>query len=355
MTIEPDILAQAVEHHRAGRLGEAAERYRRLLALRPHDADALHLLGVAARQSGAPGQAMALIGRALAVAPALANARHNLANAAADARRAADALLSMKRPADAAALLDAVLAAYPEDGEARTRRAAIGAVAEAFYRPVLSCQIPDLGDLMEAAFGARRDGTFVEVGAYDGESFSNTAHLADLGWRGLYIEPVPAYAAMCAARHRANAAVRVVSCAIGAEEGSVDLFLGGTLSTTVPAQVNTYARMAWAQGLHTGERIRVPRRRLDAVLEENGVPPGFDLLVIDVEGAEAEVIAGLDLDHWRPAMLIIELEDRHPDFQDHPDVVARCAALRRRIAAHGYAEAYGDTINTVFLRRAATP
>ena len=40
-------------------------------------------------------------------------------------------------------------------------------------------------------------GTFVEVGAFDGWSYSHTVCLAQLGWRGLYIEPVPEHAALC--------------------------------------------------------------------------------------------------------------------------------------------------------------
>ena len=52
-------------------------------------------------------------------------------------------------------------------------------------------------------YRAASKGTFVEIGAYDGESFSNTSFLADLGWNGLYVEPVPKFAALCRARHRA--------------------------------------------------------------------------------------------------------------------------------------------------------
>ena len=37
-----------------------------------------------------------------------------------------------------------------------------------FYRPVASCQIPDLGFLYELTFGRRTDGLVVEVGAFDG-------------------------------------------------------------------------------------------------------------------------------------------------------------------------------------------
>ena len=44
-----------------------------------------------------------------------------------------------------------------------------------------SCQIKNLSNIYEKLFGPNKlDGYFVEVGAYDGESFSNTSGLAEL-------------------------------------------------------------------------------------------------------------------------------------------------------------------------------
>jgi len=60
-----------------------------------------------------------------------------------------------------------------------------------------SCQIPNLKKIYREIFGDCAFGTFVEVGAFDGESFSNTSGLADFGWRGLYIEPISEFAIQC--------------------------------------------------------------------------------------------------------------------------------------------------------------
>ena len=44
----------------------------------------------------------------------------------------------------------------------------------------------------EELFGGRKGGVFVDVGAHDGVSFSNTLFFErELGWRGLCIEPIP--------------------------------------------------------------------------------------------------------------------------------------------------------------------
>lgn len=64
------------------------------------------------------------------------------------------------------------------------------APGDGLYRPPINCQIPHCAAIFEELFGLKRDGFFVEAGAYDGESFSNTSFLADIGWRGVYVEPV---------------------------------------------------------------------------------------------------------------------------------------------------------------------
>lgn len=55
-----------------------------------------------------------------------------------------------------------------------------------------------------------RAGSFVDLGAFDGERYSNTAALADEGWWGICVEAAPDAAAACAQRYSGNADVRVV-------------------------------------------------------------------------------------------------------------------------------------------------
>jgi len=61
------LLDQAVRHHRAGRLDEAAALYGEVLAHRPDDADALHMFGIVAHQRGDHARAAELISRAIAI------------------------------------------------------------------------------------------------------------------------------------------------------------------------------------------------------------------------------------------------------------------------------------------------
>jgi len=62
-----DLLNQAIQHHRAGRLNEAERLYRQILAMDSRHADSLHLLGMIAYRDGRLELAVELMRRAIAV------------------------------------------------------------------------------------------------------------------------------------------------------------------------------------------------------------------------------------------------------------------------------------------------
>ena len=72
------VLAMAVAHHQAGRLGEAEQLYTRILSTDPSNFDALHLLGVIAHQQGHPARAVELISKAVSIDSSNAQAQSNL-------------------------------------------------------------------------------------------------------------------------------------------------------------------------------------------------------------------------------------------------------------------------------------
>ena len=72
-------LAWAVQHHQAGRLGEAENLYRGILQEAPHEPHALHLLGLVAHQAGRLQEAIDLIRQALAAHGPEAHFHNNLA------------------------------------------------------------------------------------------------------------------------------------------------------------------------------------------------------------------------------------------------------------------------------------
>lgn len=71
---------EALQHHRGGRLAEAGEIYRELLALRPEDPDILHSMGLIAAQTGKREEAEKFLEEALARNPDHPEAHNNLGN-----------------------------------------------------------------------------------------------------------------------------------------------------------------------------------------------------------------------------------------------------------------------------------
>jgi protein O-GlcNAc transferase len=92
-------LAAATQLQRAGRLADAENVYRQLLAQEPDCADALHLLGVLHAQRGQNQQAVELIGRAIALFPGSALYHSNLARIQYAAKNVDDAIAGYRHAA----------------------------------------------------------------------------------------------------------------------------------------------------------------------------------------------------------------------------------------------------------------
>ncbi|MGA2440214.1 MAG: tetratricopeptide repeat protein [Tepidisphaeraceae bacterium] len=87
----------AMEHHRAGRLAEAEAIYRQILQRDPNDAEALHMLGVIAGQTGHSEAAIHLIRRAIGLQPDWAEAHNNLGSILKGSGRLEESIDSCRR------------------------------------------------------------------------------------------------------------------------------------------------------------------------------------------------------------------------------------------------------------------
>jgi len=210
-----------------------------------------------------------------------------------------------------------------------------------------TCQIPDLDQIYLKYFGSKK-GTFVEVGAFDGESVSNTSCLADAGWKGFYIEPVKEHFNQCVNRHKNNKKIKVSNYAIGTEVGYKPVYCSGIVSTLDKEQADIVSSMHLF-GYPQFTESECKQVRLDTYMQMADVPKNFDLLVVDVEGREEDVFKSFRLDLWKPKMMIIELVDDHSYFQDNVKLITSCRKLREYINNVGYTEVYRDHINTIFV------
>ncbi|MDI9349231.1 MAG: FkbM family methyltransferase [Candidatus Symbiobacter sp.] len=211
-----------------------------------------------------------------------------------------------------------------------------------FYPMANDCQIKNLAAHYEKLFGLKNNGVFVEIGAFDGQEVSNSAGLADLGWRGVYVEPVAEFALRCRVRHP-EPTIDVLTYCIGREETDVIFSVSAwnALSTAHPVMAD------WLQEQERiYDKITVHQKTINQILQETAIAPEFDLLIIDVEGNEYEALLGFDIAYYRPHVMIIEL---HDNLADHP-MAALHAATRQYIHENNYIPYYIDNVNTIFIR-----
>lgn len=174
--------------------------------------------------------------------------------------------------------------------------------------------------VLHRALADIENGRYVDVGANDPVLDSVTQAFYQAGWRGITVEPVPSYAERQRIQRPED---RLVEALAGSTTGPAVPFFqvpDTGLSTTDPAIAEQHRQ----DGRQIHE-VQVTTRSLNDILTEAGWA-GSDIhfLSIDVEGAEGEVLAGLDLHQWRPWIILAEAtrpQTDEPTFQSWEPVL----------------------------------
>lgn len=178
-------------------------------------------------------------------------------------------------------------------------------------------------------------GTFIEVGAYDGETHSYTARLADQGWIGYYFEPIKEYADKCRERHKDNK-VMVINKPVG--KGVKKFKVGGESTTTNDEVIQVVGE----NGHWFGKPYKEEWRELQAVTALNFPKP--DLLVVDVEGMEYEAIQECPLGKY----IIVELHKESPEWQSKQSIRDNLTNVHNYLTERGYREVYSNDIDSLY-------
>jgi FkbM family methyltransferase len=212
------------------------------------------------------------------------------------------------------------------------------------HKQVGSCQIANLVEIYDKYFPDKKDGVFVEVGAYDGYEFSNTWELAELGWTGRMYEPIGELALRCEGAHKDHN-VTVICSAVGDFDGEIDISVGedifGPDATTDPSMINSEAF-----DVKYVSTVKVPIVTLNRDLPDEFWLHPLDLLVIDVEGSELQVLKGISLDLFQPRMMIVETHKGNGDVRRS----VHAEEIDEYILARGYEEIQCDGLNSIYWR-----
>jgi FkbM family methyltransferase len=174
----------------------------------------------------------------------------------------------------------------------------------------------------------------VDVGAGDPLLDSVTAGLYRRGWHGINIEPGLKNFRKLERSRKRDLNLRV---AAGEKDGMAKFVF-----TRNPHESSADSLMvgdlieeagSWSESVHV--------ETLDSILKAWPSGNNVDLIKIDVEGYEVNVIKGLNLLHWKPRLLLVELVNGRVD---------NSKAIQDLLAEFGYLQAHFDSLNGFFVK-----
>jgi FkbM family methyltransferase len=152
--------------------------------------------------------------------------------------------------------------------------------------------------------GEKRNGYFVEFGATNGLTNSNTWLLETcLGWQGILAEPNPFWHAALVANRRAAIDQRCVYSRTG---DVVDFITTDNSDPELSALAAVARRDHFARFRDKGTRIQVETVSLNDLLAERGAPSEIDYLSVDTEGSEYDILSALDFDRYAIKLISVE-------------------------------------------------
>lgn len=179
--------------------------------------------------------------------------------------------------------------------------------------------------------GSVKKGRFLDLGAFDGKTFSNTLRLTELGWSGVCVEPSPRAFVALMKTHEANQGIHLINAAVGPDRHLVDFHDSpDAVSTTLEAH-----RKKWAKDT-AFQPIYVCQVTIKDILDR--FIGGYDFVNIDTEGTSADLFLAFPIAEMKPKCICVEHDGRNVEIANHGYV-------------HGYSPVYLDGNNIILALR----
>jgi FkbM family methyltransferase len=152
-----------------------------------------------------------------------------------------------------------------------------------------------------------RTGTFIDIGANDGITLSNTYAAAQRGWKGVMVEPSPSVFDKLVSNVQGTDVI-CIQAAISDRQGTYTFYDSGEhLKQGDKALLSTLEITHTAMWDCTFVPVQVRVITFAALMREANITRA-ELISIDAEGVDMQILKQIDLDKIGCEMLIIEHE-----------------------------------------------
>lgn len=150
--------------------------------------------------------------------------------------------------------------------------------------------------------GEKREGFFVEFGATDGISLSNTKCLEErLAWRGILAEPARCWHE----RLRKNRSGAIDTRCVWTQTGQALSF--NEVKVPEFSTVHSFSdKDLHATSRRSGTLYPVETVSLEDLLSTHSAPENIDYLSVDTEGSELPILSSFDFSKYRIAVITVE-------------------------------------------------
>jgi FkbM family methyltransferase len=194
--------------------------------------------------------------------------------------------------------------------------------------------------MLNRVFKGKKDGFYIDVGAWHPVDHSVTKHFYDQGWSGINVEPSSIYWKLLKKSRPRDVNL---NCAISDNREAIDYL-------QIPnSGASTAIASGWKVVANQGKLAKNAIKRkvecltLEDICKQHGRDKEIDFLKIDVEGAELSVIKGGDWEAYRPRVVIVEAVAPFTNVQNHAD-------WEDILLSKEYVFAYFDGLNRFYVR-----
>jgi FkbM family methyltransferase len=166
-------------------------------------------------------------------------------------------------------------------------------------------------------YNNKQNGYFVEIGANDGVTLSNTYLLEkDYNWNGICVEALPdKFNELVKNRKSIN-----INKAVFHKTGEILQFSSDNLLSGITDKIDAHL------GSKNKEQISVETMTLNDILEQNNAPRFIDYISIDTEGSELEILKSVDFNKYTFGLIHVE----------HNSVEPRRTYMKTYLLENGY-------------------